>query len=122
MTRESVRLRCGATGVDIGGGWGLYVSAQDNDLGVDKIAPDREPWAEAPLPGANEVTAAALAVRAATADLRAERDALRAKVGRVEAIHRKSPESDIHGEPVCVVCGMRDAYPCATLRALGADA
>ena len=61
-------------------------------------------------------------VHDATADLRAERDALRAKVERVKALHRKAPESDIHGEPICVVCGMRETFPCATLRLIRGEA
>ena len=59
-----VRLRCTATGVDIGYGWGLYVSAQDNDLGVSRINPDAEPWADSPLPTPDEVSAARTVLRA----------------------------------------------------------
>jgi len=51
------RLNCGATGVDVGWGYGLFVSAQDNDLGLDKISTDPNtdpPWENAPVPGSVE--------------------------------------------------------------------
>lgn len=68
MGPERVRLRCTATGVDIGGGWGLYVSAQDNDLGVDRIDPDgAAPWDRAPIPTSYEAAIARVVVAALTA-------------------------------------------------------
>jgi len=57
---DPVRLRCGATGryLGRGTGLGLFVCAQDNDLGIDEIVLDGEPWDESPLPSLEACTAA----------------------------------------------------------------
>lgn len=59
-----VRLRCGATGLDIGHGHGLFVSAQDNDLSIDRINPDREPQEGLPVPSSADAWVARIALRA----------------------------------------------------------
>lgn len=59
--KRLVRLNCGATGADIGHGYGLYVSAQDNDLDIDRIntSPDADPpWLDTPWPGSSNVALA----------------------------------------------------------------
>ena len=59
--KQLVRLTCGATGVDVGHGYGLFVSAQDNDLGIDLIntSPDADPpWENTPWPGDVEISVA----------------------------------------------------------------
>lgn len=56
--RKTVRARCGATGIDIGFNYCLFVSAQGNELCVDKIDFDREPQEGLPMPTKEEVSAA----------------------------------------------------------------
>ncbi len=58
-----VRASCGATGLDIGKGWCLFVSAMDNDLGVDRIG-DGEPHPSLPIPTREEWIAARRVVSA----------------------------------------------------------
>jgi hypothetical protein len=62
------RLACGATGVPIGQGWGIFVSAQDNDLGLDRIVtvPEHPPWVDAPVPSSTEVNLARMIVATLT--------------------------------------------------------
>lgn len=60
---NSKRLKCGATGEDIGGGLGLFISAQDNDYGVDEINPDGEPQLDLPAPHPEVVSACKAVVR-----------------------------------------------------------
>lgn len=59
---EPARAKCGATGIYLDYGVVLYVSAQDNDLGMDAVDRDREPVAGLPLPSKDEVSAAHVAV------------------------------------------------------------
>ena len=67
MSGRVVWLQCGAVGIDIGQGWGLYVSAQDNDLAADLIRTRTRIMAhqtELPLPTPEEVSAARAVIRA----------------------------------------------------------
>lgn len=49
---DRVRVRCGATGRYVSGGLALVVSAQDNDLLIDRFDPDPidPPHATLPVP------------------------------------------------------------------------
>jgi hypothetical protein len=62
---KRVRAKCGATGVDIGSGYCLIVSAQDNDIFVDKIdlAPTVEPHPTLPIPTEQEYSGARAVMR-----------------------------------------------------------
>lgn len=79
MSYRIVRLLCSATGVDIGNGWGLFVSAQDNDLGVDRIADGHRPQEGVPLPSTGEIEAAKVTMVA----VRVEVERLREQVAAV---------------------------------------
>lgn len=67
-----VRLRCGATGIYIGHGHGLFVSAQDNDLCIDFVDPDRPPQEGLPTPSDRAVHLAQMALRAGYGTAKAE--------------------------------------------------
>ena len=58
----AVRAACGATGIDIGKGLCLIVSAQDNSLFVDKINTAGTPANMPVLPSPDEVNGARAAV------------------------------------------------------------
>lgn len=61
MNKRLVRLKCGATGVDLGYGYGIYVSAQDNELSMDEIVTDPyadAPWRDTPIPSEDKILAA----------------------------------------------------------------
>ena len=58
----AVRAACGATGIDIGHGLCLIVSAQDNELFVDKINTAGTPANMPVLPSPDEVNGARAAV------------------------------------------------------------
>lgn len=61
---KRVRAKCGATGVDIGDGLCLIVSAQDNSIFVDDIDknPTMEPHPTLPIPTQQEYDGARSAV------------------------------------------------------------
>ena len=59
----AVRAACGATGIDIGRGMCLIVSAQDNELFVDHINTAASPADMPVLPSPDEVAGARAAVR-----------------------------------------------------------
>lgn len=58
---DRVRLRCSATGLYLANGVGLYVSAMCNDLGIDRVAPGVEPWADSPVPSPDALAGASTA-------------------------------------------------------------
>ena len=63
---ELARTRCTATGLSLGGldALVLYVSAQDNDFGIDEWDPDGDaPHPDLPVPTRRELAAAATALR-----------------------------------------------------------
>ena len=65
MNKRLVRLKCGATGVDLGHGYGLFVSAQDNDIAMDEISTDPygdPPQKGLPIPPKDSISAGRLAV------------------------------------------------------------
>ena len=65
MNKRLVRLKCGATGVDLGHGYGLYVSALDNDIAIDEINTDpytEAPQKDLPIPGEDSIGAARMVV------------------------------------------------------------
>lgn len=55
---DLVRVHCSATGRYLADGLAIYVSAQDNDLGIDAIDLDRDPWENAPRVTDRELSAA----------------------------------------------------------------
>jgi len=62
---DRVRVHCGATGRYLGDGLALYVSAQDNDLVIDRVAtnPDAPaPHSTLPAPTDRELSAALAAL------------------------------------------------------------
>lgn len=64
---DRVRVRCGATGRYLTDGLALVVSAQDNDLFIDRVKPDGDPpHPTLPAPTDGELSAAGAALRYAS--------------------------------------------------------